>query len=165
MTMARSLQAHLNRTGVMYDLLHHPHSRSSLETARLAHVPVSQVAKGILVKDGERYLLCVIPAGHRLMLKWLDGHLNGHFELVSEAELPEFFDDCETGAIPALGQVYGLPVIWHESLCDMDDVYIEGGDHENLIHVDHGAFMELMGRQRHMVISCPDSDYGDYLRH
>ena len=156
MSVSASVHGHLNCKGVHYDVLNHPHSRCSLESARLAHIPPGQVAKGVLTHDGENYLLCVIPSNHRLSISWLNKSMNGNFTLVNEHRLGEFFDDCEIGAIPALGQVYGLHVIWDEALGDRDDLYIESGDHENLIHVTRGGFMELMGGQEHMTISLPD---------
>jgi Ala-tRNA(Pro) deacylase len=156
MSVSASVREHLNRKGVIYNLLNHPHSRCSLESARLAKIPPNQVAKGVLTHDGENYLLCVIPSNHRLSISWLNKSMNGRFKLVSEHRLGEFFDDCELGAIPALGQIYGLHVIWDVALVDTDDLYIESGDHENLIHVSKGGFMELMGGQEHMTISFPD---------
>ena len=153
MTVSASVHEHLNRKGVMYDVLNHPHSRSSLESARLARVPPGQVAKGVLTHDGENYLLCVIPSNHRLSISSLNESMNGNFTLVSEHRLGEFFDDCEIGAIPALGQIYGLHVLWDEALVSTDDLYIESGDHENLIHVTRSGFMELMGGQEHRNIS------------
>lgn len=153
MSISPSVHRHLDRRGVNYDLLTHPHSRCSLESARLAKIPPDQVAKGVLTHDGENYLLCVIPSNHRLSISWLNKCMNGNFKLVSEHRLGEFFDDCEIGAIPALGQVYGLHVIWDEALSDCEDLYIESGDHKNLIHVSRGGFMELMGGQEHRTIS------------
>ncbi len=79
MSVSANVHAHLNRKGVIYDLLHHPHSRSSLESARLARVPPDQVAKGVLTHDGENYLLCVIPSNHRLSIPWLNKSMNGNF--------------------------------------------------------------------------------------
>ena len=156
MSVSASVHQHLNRKGVYYELLNHPHSRCSLESARLAQIPAAEVAKGVLTHDGENYLLCVIPSNYRLSISWLNKCMNGNFKLVSEHRLGEFFDDCEIGAIPALGQIYGLHVIWDEALVDRDDLYIESGDHENLIHVSKGAFMELMGGQEHKTISFLD---------
>lgn len=157
MSVSNSIQHHLERKGVYYNLLNHPHSHSSLETARLARVPAEQVAKGVLTHDGENYLLCVIPSNHRLHIPWLNRNRKGDFKLVSEHRLGEFFDDCEIGAIPALGHVYGLHVIWDNALADREDLYIESGDHENLIHVTKAGFMELMGGQEHMTISYLDN--------
>jgi Ala-tRNA(Pro) deacylase len=153
MSIAPHVQEHLSHKGVYFELLAHPHSLTSRETARLAGVPAEQVAKGVLTHDGENYLLCVIPSNHRLCLPWLNRCMNGHFSLVGEHRLGEFFDDCEVGAIPALGQVYGLHVLWDNALADCEDLYIESGDHENLIHVTKAGFMELMGGQEHKTIS------------
>jgi len=154
MSMAPRIEAHLGRVGINYSVVHHPHSSTSLQSARVAHVPASQVAKAVMTHDGDNYRLCVIPSTHRLVLSWLNKYMDGHFRLATEDELEGLFDDCEVGAVPALGQVYGLPVIWDQSLANMKEIYFESGDHENLIHLDQGAFMELMGLQEHVVISC-----------
>ena len=71
MSVSASVHEHLNRKGVNYDLLNHPHSNSSLESARLAQIPPNQVVKGVLTHDGENSLLCVIPSNHRLSISWL----------------------------------------------------------------------------------------------
>ena len=155
MSVSASVQAHLTRKGVIYDLLNHPHSQSSLESARLAEVPAEQVLKGVLTHDDGNYLLCVIPSDHQLSMARVNRAMSGQFELASEERVGEFFNDCDLGAIPALGQVYGLHVIWDDALAEEDDFYIESGDHENLIHVNRGAFMELMGGLEHMSISSP----------
>ena len=96
-----------------------------------------------------------LPAFHRLDLDRLNDHICGHFNLALEDELEFVFSDCEVGAVLALGQVYGFHVIWDESLWDQDDLYMESGDHENLIHLTREAFMELMGLQDHAPVSSP----------
>jgi len=159
MSIAPRVEAHLSRVGVNYDLVQHPRTNTSLASARSAHIPSKQMAKAVMTHDGDNYRLCVIPASHRLVTSLLDRHMGRHYRLVKEAELETLFEDCETGAIPALGQVYGLPVIWDKSLQSLQDVYFESGDHRNLIHVNHGAFMQLMGLQENDVISCPNEDY------
>ncbi|OUS32599.1 hypothetical protein A9Q99_00585 [Gammaproteobacteria bacterium 45_16_T64] len=157
MSMAPRIEAHLDRVGVNYSILSHPHSQTSLQSARVARVPASQLAKAVITHDGDNYRLCVMPSTHRLVMSLLNEHMGGDFRLVEEKELERLFDDCEKGAVPALGQVYGMPVVWDHSLGGMDEIYFESGDHETLIHIDQGAFMELMGLQEHSVISClPD---------
>ena len=154
MSMAHRIEAHLGKVGINYSMVNHAHSSTSAQSARVAHVPAHMVAKGVMTHDGDNYRLCVIPSTHRLVLSWLNEYMGGDYRLASEDELEGIFDDCEVGAVPALGQVYGLPVIWDQSLAEMKDIYFESGDHENLIHLDQGAFMELMGLQDHVVISC-----------
>lgn len=162
MTMARSVREHLTRSGVEYDVLQHTHSDSSRQTATRAHVPASQLAKAVLTRQDDRYLLCVIPADYRLVFSWLNAELGGHYQLASESELAYFFDDCEVGAVPALGQAYGCKVVWDERLADQKEIFLESGDHENLIHVDQCGFLELMGEQEHLTISCPDYEAADF---
>ncbi len=147
MSMAPRVQAHLQKVGVQFDVLEHPHSRSSLQTANLARVPPQQLAKAVIIHDGDNYRMCVIPAHHRLMVDWLNRRLNSDFRLATEDEISALFDDCEIGAVPALGQVYGMPVTWDSELEGLEDIYLESGDHRHLIHLRHGAFLELMGLQ------------------
>ncbi len=161
MSVAPRIQAHLSRVGVPYEIIHHAATGTSMDSARAAHIPASQMAKAVTTHDGDNYRLCVIPANHRLMLNWLNRHMRGHYRLVPEDELDMIFEDCELGAVPALGQVYGLPVIWDQCLLKMPEVYFESGDHENLIRLDHGSFMQVMGLQDHAVISCPTDEYDD----
>ena len=159
MTMAPSIETHLGRSGIDFNLIPHPHSSSSLQTARLAHVSAQHVAKAVMTHDGEIYRLCLIPSTHRLILSWLNEHMHGHFRLVMEQELADLFADCEIGAVPALGQVYGFPVIWDSAFANMDEVFFESGDHENLVRVDKGAFMQLMTGQEQDRISCEEAEY------
>lgn len=159
MSMAPSIETHLGRSGIDFNLVPHAHSSNSLQTARLAHVAPKQVAKAVMTHDGDTYRLCLIPSTNRLVTSWLDEHMNGHFRLVAEEELADLFADCEAGAVPALGQVYGFPVIWDSAFSSMDEIFFESGDHENLIRVEHAGFMQLMAGQEQDNISCEAEEY------
>ena len=65
-------------------------------------------------------------------------------ELVQEWELRGLFKDCEVGAIPAACPAYGMETYLDESLVAQPDVYLEGGDHEALIHMRIDQFLDLM---------------------
>ena len=75
MSMAPSIETHLGRSGIDFNLIPHPHSSNSLQTARLAHVAANQVAKAVMTHDGETYRLCLIPSTHKLVLSWLNEHM------------------------------------------------------------------------------------------
>ena len=47
--------------------------------------------------------------------------------LASEEEVEDIFVDCARGAVPPVGECYGLDVIVDNSLNDHSDFYIEGG--------------------------------------
>ena len=155
MSIAPRVREHLTKSGVQYNVVRHPKTFSSLASAHSAHLQASKVAKAVIVHDDEQYRMCLIPASHKLVLAWLNETMHGNYELVSEEEIGEIFEDCEPGAIPALGQVYGLPVTWDENLGKVDNLYFESGDHKDLIQVNHAGFMQLLGLQEHDTISCP----------
>lgn len=149
MAIAMTLQDYLDRWGVDYEVVPHPHSESSLETAEAAHVPGDKLAKCVLTEDYQGYLMVVIPASHEVEFRLLDEQLDRRLELATEPELAEIFTDCELGAIPPLGEAYGMDVALDESLLKCDDVYFEAGDHEDLIHLRGEDFRDIMAGAEH----------------
>ena len=147
MAVAKTLQSHLKQHKVHYKIVAHPHTGSSMETAEQAHLSGDALAKGILVsteKDG--YRLVVVPSDFHIELDALEKILAQPLEMASEAELGERFPDCEVGAVPPLGDAYGITTLWdpNTSLGRLEWVYFESGDHEHLIKVSGKQFHELM---------------------
>ena len=73
--------------------------------------------------------------------------------LATEKEIAELFDDCDRGAVPPVGAVYGLEVVVDEGLAELPDVYFEGGDHRTLVHVTGDGFRTLMKDARRAQLS------------
>lgn len=144
MAVAMTLQEYLDRWGVEYDVLRHRHSSSSLETAEAAHIPGGKLAKCVMTEDYRGYLMVVVPADHQVAFDLLDEALDRHLELATEEELEDLFSDCETGAIPPLGEAYGIEVALDESLANCDEVFFEAGNHSELIHLSGEDFRDLM---------------------
>jgi Ala-tRNA(Pro) deacylase len=90
-------------------------------------------------------MLAILPATCHLSFDAIDDLLNRHLELATEREIGDLFSDCVFGAIPPLGEAYNVPMLVDESLLRMPDVYFEGGNHEDLVHVQRDAFHRLMG--------------------
>lgn len=118
-----------------YDVITHPHTSSSMETAEAAHVSGDTVAKAIVLKDREGYLMAVLPATHHIDVDRLNGWLHRDLDMVPEAELTGLFKDCEPGAIPPLGDAYHMEMVMDESLAKGTDIYFEAGNHRELIHM------------------------------
>lgn len=144
MAVAITLQEYLDRWGVEYEVVYHSHTDSSLRAAEAAHVPGDKLAKCVVTEDYQGYLMVVLPASHQVEFDLLDEKLNRRLELATEQELADIFTDCEVGAIPPLGEAYGIDVVLDESLKDIDDVYFEAGDHAELIHLRGDDFRDLM---------------------
>jgi Ala-tRNA(Pro) deacylase len=68
--------------------------------------------------------------------------------MATEQELDQLFEDCAQGAIPAIGECYGLDVIVEASICDPPDVYFEGGDHTTLVRISQAQFAQLSENAR-----------------
>lgn len=148
MTMAPTVQRHLAEQGIAHEVVVHPATGSSSETAQVAHVSGNRIAKAVVLKDGAGYLLAVLPAAHHLQLDWVRDWLGRRVTLASEAEVGRLFPDCDVGAVPAIGHAYGLDVIVDESLIGLDEVAFEGGDHQSLIKTSGEQFSSLLGAAR-----------------
>ena len=149
MTIAATLMNTLTSAHISYEVVDHPKSFSSAQTASVAHVPDDHIAKGVLVKDESGYVMVVIPASHWVSVKRLREELGRELRLAEEAEIERLFMDCVPGAVPPLGMVYGVETLLDEALTSLAHVYFEAGDHERLIKLDAGQFRSLMQGVRH----------------
>ena len=101
MGISITLREFLEDSGTPYDLLSHPRTITSMETAAAAHVPGDQLAKSVVVEDEHGYMMVVVPSTHHVELGKLRMLLGRPFGLVTEADIEALFDDCELGSIPA----------------------------------------------------------------
>ena len=149
MAIAKRLEWFLEASGVEYEVLPHPHSHYSAQTARRSRVPLHCLAKPVLFEDEYGYLMAVVPAARRVDVERLGRQLNRQLELATEAELRDLFDDCDAGAMPALGTPYRIPTVYDDSLAGLSDVYFEAGDHDDVVHMSGDAFLELLSESLH----------------
>lgn len=144
MTIAARVSQYLRDQSADYQLVQHPHSATSRESAHAAHVREDMVAKAILMKDDEGYVMAVIPASSSLDMRAVhDETGRSQLQMVPEEELGRTFPDCELGALPALGQAYGITTLLDSSLRHRDTVYFEAGDHEELVEMNGTHFARL----------------------
>ena len=153
MGIAMKLSDYLKANEVQYEVLNHSHSGSSMQTAKASNVPARCLAKAVVLEDDTRAVMAVLPASRRLQLRELQA-IRGHaLRLATEADLKDLFKDCEPGAVPPVGVVYGIETIWDDSLTEQPDTYFEAGDHETLVHMKTRDFIGLMKGARHMAFS------------
>ncbi len=153
MAIAITVKEYLDNQGVDYELIEHPYAVSSMRTADEAHVSGEKVAKAVVLHDKEGYLMAVVPATHKVQLGRLSQHCNRYLALADENDLPSLFDDCSMGAIPAVGEAYGMEVVMDDCLAEREDIYFEAGDHTDLVHVSGSDFMTLLGNAEHCQFS------------
>ena len=149
MPIARRLQWYLDASGIHYEVLPHPHSRSSRETAREAHGPAARLAKPVLLEDERGYVMAIVPASHRVDLARLNQQLHRELELAKEREIAELFQDCERGAMPPVGGPYRIPTVYDDALEASAEIYFEAGDHEDVVHLLGRDFLRLLDGSLH----------------
>ncbi len=149
MAIAETVKNYLANKSVDYDLVSHPHSGSSHETAEASHVREDHIAKGVIVKDASGYAMVIVPASNYVEMKHLRRELDRQLELVEEDEFAKLFPDCEPGAVPPLGPAYQIESFLDEALTSLANVYFEAGDHEHLVHISGDNFKTLMTGVRH----------------
>ena len=146
MSMSATLEACLQNKGCQYEVLHHPYSHSSIETASAAHVPGERLAKTVLLEDEKGYVAAVLPSTHAVRLSEIWEMTGRHLTLASETDMRELFKDCEPGALPPVCTEYGMITYLDEGLTQQPEVYFEAGDHEELVHMQVDEFLALMDR-------------------
>ncbi len=153
MAIAMTLQQYLDDRHVTYDVTEHRKTGCSTKTAQASHVPGDNLAKGVVLKWDDSYILAVVPATRHVEIEKVTDIVEGPVVLASEPEVARLFPDCEQGAVPVMGEAYGLPTIVDERLDDCDDIYFEGGDHRSLVHITGDHFSHLMSDMTHSLIS------------
>lgn len=148
MSIAPTLLRHLD-SNVSYDVITHDPTMSSARTAQACHVSGERVAKAIVLRHNGGYMLAVLPASRHIHLPDLKVQIGEDVDLADEGEIKALFPDCALGAVPAVGECYDLDVIVDDSIEEQADVYLEGGDHMTLVHVDRAQFARLMAEARH----------------
>jgi Ala-tRNA(Pro) deacylase len=154
-SIAATLQKYLAGRHVDYDLVAHAASLSSSATAGACGILPDRLAKGVVLRTGDGYVLAVLPAGHRLRCGDLRARFGKDCALATEHELDQLFPDCAHGAVPPVGECYGLDVILDDCMREQPEIYLEGGDHATLVHMSQLQFARLTANAPHGCFTTP----------
>jgi Ala-tRNA(Pro) deacylase len=117
----------LQANSVRFEVLLHAPAHSAAHLAGSVHVPGRSVAKAVLVKAGPSLVLAVLPATHRIDTARLAEVLGVDFlRIADEGELEAIFADCEPGALPPFGRLYGLQTVVDASLSGGSEIVFVG---------------------------------------
>lgn len=153
MTIASRIHTYLTREHVAYDEVVHAPAMSATTAAEAAHVSEDSLAKGVVLRTKDRFMLAVVPASHHIRLGALRRHLGEEVGLATEEEIHLLFGDCDLGAVPAIGDAYGVETIIDDTLLGAGEVYFEGGDHRTLVHLGAEEWRRLASRMPHAAFS------------
>lgn len=155
------LLSYLHENSVDYDLLRHPSAYAARDVANRSGVAQAVFAKTVLVKIDRRPAMVVLPADSRIDLDLLQAAAGGDEVALCTAEDCEVvFPDCETGAMPPIGPLYGLPVYVAGSLLRSGRIAFNAGTHTEVVTMPFEDFQRLVHpRVGHFAVRGPAVRY------
>jgi len=128
------LQTLLDELGVPYRVSHHDTAFTASSLAEKEHVKGRRVIKPVVVQADGQFYLCALPASHRIDMDALAGQLEAQsVSLADEHRMAQLFPDCEVGAVPPVGRLYGMTTLMDESLVADDHVTFQAGTHSDAV--------------------------------
>ena len=142
---ASQLSAFLDNNGVRYVTIRHSPAYTAQEVAASAHIPGKDMAKTVIVDLDGRMAMAVVPASSRLDLNHLrDAAGARQAGLADERAFEGLFPDCEPGAMPPFGNLYGLDVFVADSLAEDEQIAFNAGSHTEVVRLAYQDFERLV---------------------
>jgi len=142
---AKMLKEFLNRHHTKYISIQHSPAYTAQEVAALAHVSGRDMAKTVIVKIEGQMAMVVLPATRKVVLSDLREKLGiEHATLATEEEFKTRFPDCEPGAMPPFGNLYGMDVFVAPSLAAEETIAFNAGTHTEVIQMAYADFDRLV---------------------
>lgn len=143
-TEAHRVRKYLVSHGVGYEVQHHRPAYTAQEVAAAEHVPGRKFAKPVIVNADGRLIMTVLPADRLLDLDKVKATLGSDdVRLAREEEFAPIFDDCERGAEPPFGNLYGLPMIVDIDLTT-EELIFNAGSHTETMKVSTIEYLGLV---------------------
>ena len=139
------LENYLRENQVPFEEQHHPRAVSAQEVAASEHVPGRMLAKTVMVlADGEIAMLA-LPTPYQVDLEKAAAALGvDETRLAQEEEFADTFSDCEIGAMPPFGNLYGVPVYVERTLAEDETIVFRSGTHTETMSVRYSDFERLV---------------------
>ncbi|HHT9114250.1 MAG: YbaK/EbsC family protein [Planctomycetes bacterium] len=141
----QKLKEFLDSHNVKYVTISHSRAFTAQETAASAHVPVKELAKTVMVKIDGKMAMAVLPASSKVDFDLLKKATRAAtIEIASEKEFKNLFPDCEIGAMPPFGNLYGMEVFVAKSLTEDREIAFNAGSHRELVKLAYKDFEQLV---------------------
>ncbi|ABL66161.1 aminoacyl-tRNA deacylase [Chlorobium phaeobacteroides] len=141
----KRLREFLDSHAVRYFVVSHSRAYTAQEIAAVAHVPGKELAKTVMVSIDGKMAMVVLPASRKLdfeLLKKLTAAED--IVLASEHEFADLFPECEPGAMPPFGNLYGMDVYVSDELAEDEDIAFNAGAHTELVRLSWNDFSRLV---------------------
>lgn len=144
MPLPERLRKFLDSRRAEFTLTTHPKAFTAREVAAAEHLPAKEVAKTVVIFGDGAYHMIVVPASKLVDLHEARPVLGlAQARLATEDELARLFPDCELGAMPPLGPLYGFTVYLDNTLAGQDTITFNAGTHREVLHMQTAEFRRL----------------------
>lgn len=139
------LKQYLDENNIKYATIHHSRAYTMQKAAEYAHISGKEVAKTVMVKIDGKMAMVVLPAPEHVDLELLQGAARARsVELAGEQEFKNLFPQCEVGAMPPFGNIYGMDVYVEEDLQKDEMIAFKAGSHDEMIELAYQDFARLV---------------------
>lgn len=141
----KKLKEFLDQNQVKYVTVSHSVAYTAQEIAASAHIKGKDLAKTVMVKLDGKMAMAVLPASHQVDLDLLQQAAGAaRAELASEGEFKGLFAQCEAGAMPPFGNLYGMEVYCAKVLAEDEEIAFNAGTHTELVKLAYADFERLV---------------------
>ena len=145
----KKLKEFLDSNAVKYISIQHSSAYTAQEIAAIAHIPGKDVAKTVIIKIDGKMAMAVLPASYKVSFDHLKDALGmKEVRLAYEQEFMDKFPDCEVGAMPPFGNIYGMDVFVADSLAEDEEIAFNACSHTELIKMKFADFEKLVKPKR-----------------
>ena len=144
MNIPQKLAKFLKKHKVYYQIQVHSQTFTACETAEAEHLSGKRFIKPVMVKVKGKDVMVVVPSNRTVdLLKLSTLLLTNDVRIAEEYEFKDLFPDCEPGAMPPFGHMYGIPCYADESLGEEDELCFNAGNHQETITISTPAYFNV----------------------
>lgn len=148
MPILKKLKEMLDQAKVSYEVFTHPLAYTAQEIAEKQHIPGKEMAKVVMLEVDDALVMGVIAASSKIHLNTTRASLGAAaVRLATEDEFTARFPECEIGAMPPFGNLFGLKVVVDPALEKDEYIYFNAGSHVQTVHMKYKDFAQLVKPQ------------------
>ena len=141
----KKLKEFLDENKVKYITISHSPAYTAQEIAARVHIKGKEIAKTVLVKIDGKLAMAVLPGSFKINFENLKRVIGSdNVRLADEHEFKDKFPDCEVGAMPPFGNLYGVDVFVANSLAEDEEIAFNACSHSRLIKMAYSDFEKLV---------------------
>ena len=139
------LKDYLDKEKVPYQHDVHRTAYTAQEVASEEHISGKLVAKTVIIKVDDQFAMAVLPATEHVDLFALKVALGAReVRLATEFEFTGLFPDCDVGAMPPFGNLYGLAVYVDQVLATDPEIAFNAGTHQDTVRMSYWEYERLV---------------------